>query len=131
MFAQPQMTDLPPEKQAAKAIVHILSRISNYPTLAYFCGHGTETYSLLTEAHATLHGITMAEAQQNWPPASPRELHPGEFLLCPFCGSSHVELSVSSMEPAMECRDCMAVGPECDTEAQAAEKWNTRAMPRS
>lgn len=131
MFATPQMIDLSAEKQAAKAITHALSRISNSPTVAYYCGHGTETYSLLTEAHATLNGITMAEAQENWPPASPRDLRPGEILSCPFCGSSYVELSVSSMEPAIECQDCQAIGPECETEAQAAEKWNDRAMPHS
>lgn len=84
MFAEPQMTDLPAEKQAAKAIQHTLRNISERPGVAWYLGHGTQTYALLSEAHATLHGITMKEAQENWPPAD-RRVHPTRIEALRLC----------------------------------------------
>lgn len=130
MFSEPQMTELPAEKQAAKAIAHTLRNISERPGVAWYLGHGTQTYALLTEAHATLHGITMAEAQENWPPAQPKKLGPDELCECPFCGSSFISKCETVYENAFQCQDCEAIGPECETEDQAREKWNARKMPR-
>jgi Lar family restriction alleviation protein len=140
MFAEPQMTDIPAEKQAAKAIAHTLRNISERPGVAWYLGHGTQTYALLTEAHATLHGITMEEAQENWPPAEQPSFEDA-FNTCPFCGSSALS---GGMPHATEihlisCTDCGAKGPrvdqfDYDSEAEAIEaavrKWNTRQMPR-
>lgn len=130
MFSEPQMTDLPAEKQAAKAIAHTLRNISERPGVAWYLGHGTQTYALLTEAHATLHGITMAKAQENWPPADQAKFEGEDLNQCPFCGSTYLGMAESTINPAIECNDCGAIGPETDTEAEARDKWNGRKMPR-
>jgi Lar family restriction alleviation protein len=134
MFNEPQMTDLPAEKQAAKAIQHTLARISEQPTVAYHCGYGTQTYALLTEAHATLHGITMEEAQENYPPAQARELEPDERRQCPFCGEHSVEIQNPPHEYSSEhrchCPSCDALGGRGETPDEAVEKWNARAVQR-
>jgi Lar family restriction alleviation protein len=140
MFSKPQMTDIPAEKQAAKAIQHTLRNISERPGVAWYLGHGTQTYALLTEAHATLHGITMEEAQENWPPADQPDFSES-FNPCPFCGSQALsgERDPDSEKHYMTCTDCGATGPRVDEfhydskdEAitAAAEKWNERQMPR-
>lgn len=130
MFAEPQMSELPAEKQAAKAIAHTLRNISERPGVAWYLGHGTQTYALLTEAHATLHGITMAEAQENWPPADQPKFDDDELNQCPFCGSHSISDADVVCGYAFQCQDCDAIGPECETEAEAHEKWNARKMPR-
>ena len=132
------MTDLPAEKQAAKAIAHTLRNISERPGVAWYLGHGTQTYALLTEAHATLHGITMEEAQENWPPADQPNFEEG-LNICPFCGSSRTEKVNDDGVHLIMCSDCQAAGPRVDEfmhdselEAMncAARKWNERVMPR-
>lgn len=130
MFSKPQMTELPAEKQAAKAIAHTLLRISEQTTVAYHCGYGTQTYALLTEAHATLHGITMEEAQNNYPPAQPKELSAGSKRDCPFCGGHYLETKEVVCGFAVSCGDCNFDGPEGDDEAEAIEKWNERSIQR-
>ncbi len=134
MFIEPQMKDLPAEKQAARAIIHALNRISDHPVVAYHCGCGTQTYALLTEAHATLHGITMEEAQENYPPAQPRELELDERRQCPFCGESCVEIKHPPHEYSTEhrchCPSCDALGGRGETPEEAVEKWNARVMQR-
>lgn len=139
MFNDPQMTDLPAEKQAAKAIAHTLRNISERPGVAWYLGHGTQTYALLTEAHATLHGITMEEAQGNWPPADQPIFTMIKRNQCPFCGSHATELQIDSDSHHIECLDCHASGPRVDefnydNEEDAAEaacdRWNERQMPR-
>lgn len=139
MFSKPQMSDLPAEKQAAKAIRHTLMNISERPGVAWYLGHGTQTYALLTEAYATLLGHTIEFTQENWPPAAPREVAPDSLGECPFCGSSFLEVSEDTFDTWVECKDCKARGPEtsdfsCDdgeTLHQAARrKWLKRQMPR-
>jgi Lar family restriction alleviation protein len=140
MKPEPQMSELPAEKQAAKAIAHTLRNISERPGVAWYLGHGTQTYALLTEAHATLHGITMREAQENWPPADQPD-YSDCHNNCPFCGSSSVsdECDSSADKHYMKCLDCGASGPRVveyhyDSREQAVEaatsKWNERTMPR-
>lgn len=141
MFSKPQMSDLPAEKQAAKAIRHTLKNISERPGVAWYLGHGTQTYSLLTEAYATMHGLTMAEAQEKWPPANQTKHEDGQINQCPFCGSHSVSGGESD-DPEihfMTCFDCKAQGPRVDefkhdSKEQAIEasvrKWNERQMPR-
>jgi hypothetical protein len=138
MFAEPQMTDLPAEKQAAKAIAHTLRNISERPGVAWYLGHGTQTYALLTEAHATLHGITMAEAQENWPPADQPKYHEQDLNNCPFCGGYAIAVEEDETH-LMRCQGCGARGPTTDEFMHdskldamdcAARKWNERQMPR-
>jgi len=137
MFAEPQMTDLPAEKQAAKAITHTLRNIAERPGVAWYLGHGTQTYALLTEAHATLHGITMAEAQENWPPAQQPFHDENDLNECPFCGG-HAVIAKEDHLHMMKCLGCGARGPttsdflhdsELDGINCAARKWNERRMP--
>ena len=139
MFNEPQMTELPAEKQAAKAIAHTLRNIAERPGVAWYLGHGTQTYALLTEAHATLHGITMAEAQENWPPADQPRFENGALNQCPFCGSHSMEEQTEDDVHHVECLDCHATGPRVgefyhdtidEACAAARDRWNKRQMPR-
>lgn len=139
MFNEPQMKELPAEKQAAKAIAHTLRNISERPGVAWYLGHGTQTYALLTEAHATLHGITMEEAQENWPPADQPQFDLANRNTCPFCGSQSTQQETEDDEHFISCLDCKARGPRVegfyyDTKQEAidraAEKWSERQMPR-
>ena len=139
MFNEPQMTDLPAEKQAAKAIAHTLRNISERPGVAWYLGHGTQTYALLSEAHATLHGITMEEAQENWPPADQPEFDLANRNSCPFCGNSSTQQESEKEHHWIACLGCKATGPRVeewyfDTKQEAldaaAEKWSERQMPR-
>lgn len=142
MFNEPQMTDLPAEKQAAKAIAHTLRNISERPGVAWYLGHGTQTYALLTEAHATLHGITIKEAKENWPPADQPKYEGDTLNSCPFCGSDWNEKSDLAGEDDyyfVKCRECGACGPcteefrydnRLDAMNAAIAKWNERQMPR-
>lgn len=70
----------------------------------------------------------MEEAQKNWPPAEQRKFEGESLNNCPFCGNSFLEIK-DDCGFTVNCNDCEAKGPECDTEAQAREKWNERAMP--
>jgi hypothetical protein len=47
-----QMDGMGVEKQLLKAVKHVLLRIMEDPHLAYYCGFGTQSLSLLTEAYA-------------------------------------------------------------------------------
>ena len=72
MFLEPQMTDLPPEEQAKKAIRHVLTQIRDHPQIGYHMGWGTQSHSLLCEAAATLFGGTdMKEVARNFAPQNP------------------------------------------------------------
>jgi Lar family restriction alleviation protein len=137
--ATPQMSELPAEKQAAKAIAHTLRNISERPGVAWYLGHGTQTYALLTEAHATLHGITMAEAQENWPPADQPNYSAANINPCPFCGGQNFDIKDDDEIHYVICKSCNAAGPTveeflCDSRldagASAIRKWNERQMPR-
>ena len=139
MFNEPQMSDLPAEKQAAKAIAHTLRNISERPGVAWYLGHGTQTYALLTEAHATLCGITMEQAQENWPPADQPKFEGDALNQCPFCGSQYLKIVDETFDTYIECGDCKARGPASDDftceddedpAAAARRKWNERKMPR-
>lgn len=131
MKTEPQMSDLPAEKQASKAIAHTLLRIAEQTTVAYHCGYGTQTYALLTEAQATLTGKTIEEIQDRFPPAQPKELPAGSKRDCPFCGGSYLEVKDVVCGHAVHCGDCDLTGPESyESEADAIEKWNVRSIQR-
>ena len=48
-----------------------------------------------------------------------------ELKPCPFCGG---EAKLSSNGKEVVCLGCEALGPFCDTEAEAIEAWNRRAL---
>lgn len=139
MFAKPQMPHLSRELQAERAIAHTLQNIAERPPVAYYLGHGTQTYALLTESLATLSGNSMDYIQGIYKPAQPRVLGPEDLGDCPFCGSQHLRIAEDTFDAWVECGDCKARGPEasdfsCDedeTLQQAARrKWLERKMPR-
>jgi Lar family restriction alleviation protein len=54
-----------------------------------------------------------------------------ELLPCPFCGASLAELQLAPAPFSFECPDCLAAGPQADSEREAVELWNTRAALRA
>lgn len=136
MPIEPQMTELSATEQATKAIHHTLLRIADHATVAYFCGYGTQTYALLTEACATLRGKSIAAIQCGYPPAQPRKLEPGQMRECPFCGGNYLEVKIGAYHASVHCGDCNITGPEVDNDRgvdptqPAIDKWNERAIQR-
>ena len=136
MPSEPQMPSLSATEQASKAIRHTLLRIADHPTVAYFCGYGTQTYALLVEARATLSGKTIEEVQDDYPPAQPRKLEPGQMRECPFCGGNYLEVKIGAYHASVHCGDCDITGPEVDNDRgqdptqPAIDKWNARAIQR-
>lgn len=57
-----------PLDQAKKAIQHTLHRISEHPTVGWYCGAGTATFALLTEAAATLFGEPVRKVREYYQP---------------------------------------------------------------
>jgi hypothetical protein len=51
-----QMENLDPQSQALRAIRHALDQIHQNSAVGYYCGIGTQTFALLTEAYASLLG---------------------------------------------------------------------------
>ena len=132
------MTDLPAEKQAAKAIAHTLRNISERPGVAWYLGYGTQTYALLTEALGTLNNKMMAEIQSIYPPADQPQYNERDLAPCPFC-QGHAIFVEEEEKHLLLCPECGARGPgvdefmhdsKLDAMDCAARKWNERVMPR-
>lgn len=68
-----QMEGLPAEDQAKKAIRHMLDQIRDNPEIGWYCGFGTQAFSLLTEAHATLWGRDLEETREAFLPENPKD----------------------------------------------------------
>ncbi len=63
-----QMDGKPAEEQARQALKHMLERIREHPEIGYFCGYGTQTFALLTEAAATLFNEPVAQVREHFLP---------------------------------------------------------------
>lgn len=63
-----QMDHLPAEEQAQKAILHVLRQIKENPKIGYHMGMGTQSFSLLTEAAATLFCQPVKEVRERFLP---------------------------------------------------------------
>ncbi|NSL93879.1 Lar family restriction alleviation protein [Acetobacter syzygii] len=51
-----------------------------------------------------------------------------ELKSCPFCGcSSHIVWEGRKIGHAVQCRQCLALGPQCHSKSEAITAWNTRA----
>jgi hypothetical protein len=137
------MADLSAADQARKAIRHTLRQIHERPPVAWYLGHGTQTFALLTEALAAHTDKTIDQIREAYKPAAQRTFDGDELNDCPFCGSSFLELAPNEDgdRKAVHCGDCKAVGPlsyyfdpdenddVANAEAEAREKWNARTMP--
>lgn len=63
-----QMDKHPTETKKTWAILHMLTLIKDIPHLAWYCGVGTQGWSLLTEALAAEKGKTVREIRTEWKP---------------------------------------------------------------
>jgi hypothetical protein len=74
-----QMEGVEPLEQARRAIRHMLEHIKTHPETGYYCGYGSQTYSLLTEAAATLFKRPVDEVRTFFRPQNARD--PGRYRL--------------------------------------------------
>lgn len=63
-----QMDHLTTEEKKRSAIIYALQRISDVPHIAWYCGVGTQLWSLLTEALASDQGKSVKEIRLAWKP---------------------------------------------------------------
>lgn len=68
-----EMDGQPVEQQSRRAILHILTRIRTHSGIGYYCGSGTQTFSLLTEAYATLTGEPVERIRDQFAPTAPKD----------------------------------------------------------
>lgn len=69
MFSdETQMDGMPPVEQSKKAIGHVLVQIRDHAHVGWYLGYGTQTFSLLTEAYATLTGKSVMEVRDAFEP---------------------------------------------------------------
>lgn len=62
------MADLSPVDQARKALAHILDRVAHNSSVGFYLGYGTESFSLATEALATLDGTEPKSVREAYKP---------------------------------------------------------------
>jgi hypothetical protein len=67
------MSDLTPERQAKKALAHILDRVRSDSRVGWYLGHGTESFALATEALATLTGNAVFAVRKAYAPENPKD----------------------------------------------------------
>jgi hypothetical protein len=68
-----EMTGQTTDQQSRRAILHILTRIRTHSGVGYYCGYGTQTFSLLTEAYATLTGEPVERIREQFGPTAPKD----------------------------------------------------------
>lgn len=71
-----QLATLDPKAQARCAIHYTLDRIKHDPHLAWYCGLGTQTFSLLTEVLATIDDVPVETVRKAFRP--PSAVNPAE-----------------------------------------------------
>ncbi len=129
MSTTPEMADLSAADQARKALRHALRQIHERAPVAWYLGHGTQTFALLTEALAAHSDKSIDEIREIYCPAAQREFKGEELNDCPFCGSQRFAVT-DDFRFHVKCLDCEAVGPGAWDAEEAREKWNARQMPR-
>jgi hypothetical protein len=58
------------EQKSDQAIAYMLQRIHDDPHIAWYCGIGTQAWSLLTETLASLRGISVTSLRDTYKPRS-------------------------------------------------------------
>lgn len=97
IYTSTSMDGMQPIDQAKKAILHLLGRINEDPFIGFYLGLGTESFSLLTEAWASLGGgnVKLVRTRFVCPNAKdPKE--DGASSLYGGCSEDIVEHMVSS-----------------------------------
>jgi hypothetical protein len=70
---KPVMAGVPAEEQAKRAIAHVLGQIRDNPHVGWYLGYGTQSFTLLTEAAATLWGKPLEEVRRAFLPRDPKD----------------------------------------------------------
>jgi hypothetical protein len=65
-----QMDGKTNEQKSDQAIAYMLQRIHDEPYIAWYCGIGTQAWSLLTESLASLRGLHITTLRDQYKPAS-------------------------------------------------------------
>lgn len=68
LFESKSMEGKTPVEQSTQAIAYALRRINENPQIGWHAGMGTQMFSLLTEAYATLTGKTVKEVRETFAP---------------------------------------------------------------
>lgn len=72
IYTDTEMTGLPPEQQAKRAIEHALCRIRDHSGIGWYMGIGSSAFALLTEAYASLTGLPVDEVRHRFKCRDPR-----------------------------------------------------------
>ncbi|MBC8009194.1 MAG: hypothetical protein H7067_03760 [Burkholderiales bacterium] len=83
------MAGLKPDEQARKALAHILDQIRDRPFVGFYLGYGTESFSLATEALASLDGTTPLAVREAYEPKEPKNPEQGQARVC----NGHAEIT--------------------------------------
>ena len=81
IFTSLQMEGVEPIVQCKRAIRHTLERIRENRDVGWHCGLGTQTFSLLTEAAATLWERPLDEVRNSFAPKFPENYQPDSEVL--------------------------------------------------
>lgn len=73
MMTHTEMDGLQPIEQASRAISYVLERIRTDPDIGWNMGFGTQAFSLLTEAMATLDNAPVVTVRERFLPLNPRD----------------------------------------------------------
>ena len=66
LMTEKQIEGMTSEQQAKKAIAHVLQQIRDNPDVGWYLGLGTQSFSLLTEAAATLFAQPLDEVREQF-----------------------------------------------------------------
>jgi hypothetical protein len=72
LFNDTEMQELSGEDQARKALFHLLKQIRRDEYVGWYLGVGTQNFSLITEAYATLTQQNVAKVREQFQPMNPR-----------------------------------------------------------
>lgn len=73
LMTSKQMEGMAAEDQARKAITHVLNQIRDNPDVGWYLGFGTQSFSLLTEAAASLWGEPLENVRESFMPTNPKD----------------------------------------------------------
>lgn len=72
LMTDTEMQELSGEDQAKKALFHLLKQIRRDEYVGWYLGLGTQSFSLITEAYATLTQQNVGRVREQFQPMNPR-----------------------------------------------------------